>query len=133
MQPKLTYRLVWDVKIQKFLLARFARRNIINKFKLYLLPAHHVRIYFQTASSLYDHCLMYYILLYILYILISIRMTNNHDLTALNNIWVMFTQAYRINPSVKLAREPNRALSWLWSCLVFPLAACCCRENLNWV
>ena len=25
------------------------------------------------------------------------------------------------------------ALSWLWSCLVVPLAACSCHENLNWV
>ena len=50
--PKLTYRLVWDVKIQNVLLARFARQIIINKFKLYLLPARHVRIYFQTGSPL---------------------------------------------------------------------------------
>ena len=27
----------------------------------------------------------------------------------------------------------NRALSWLWNCLVVPLAACSCRDNLNWV
>ena len=27
----------------------------------------------------------------------------------------------------------NRALSWLWSCLVVPLAVCSCHENLNWV
>ena len=27
----------------------------------------------------------------------------------------------------------KRAFSWLWSCLVVPLAVCSCHENLNWV
>ena len=72
-QPELTYRLVWDVKIQNFLLARFARQKIINNFWLYLLPARHVKIYFQTASSfvwsLSD-------ILYTLYPYFTIRITN---------------------------------------------------------
>ena len=104
MQPKLIYWLVLDVKIQNFLLARFARQKIINNFKLYLLLARHVRIYFQTASSLVWSLSD---ILYTLYPYFTIRMTNYHDLIALNNMWVMFTQAYQINLSVKLAREPK--------------------------
>ena len=102
MQPNLSYRLVWDVKIQNFLLASFARQNIIYKFKLYLLPVRRVRIYFQTASSLVWSLSD---ILYTLYLYFTIRITNYHDLTALHNMWVILTQAYQINPSVKLARE----------------------------
>ena len=52
----------------------------------------------------YDHCLIY-----TLYPYFPIRMTNYHDLTALSNMRVMFTQAYQTNPSVKLAREPKQS------------------------
>ena len=46
------------------------------------------------------------------YTTITITMTNYHDLTVLNNMWVTFTQIqYQINLSVKLARETGRDLT----------------------
>ena len=77
-QPELTYRLVWDVKIQNFLLARFARQKIINNFKLYLLPARHVKIYFQTDSSF-----VWSLISYIYFI--SLFHNKNYQLSWLNS------------------------------------------------
>ena len=52
-------------------------------------------------------------ILYTLYPYFTIRMTNYHDLTVICYycfMWVMFTQAYQINPSVTLASEPTQSI-----------------------
>ena len=76
----------------------------------------------KLLLHLYDHWSLVD-KLYTLYPYFKIRMTNHHDLTALNNMWVMFTQAYQINLSVKLAREPKPSVE-----LTMKLSGCSSRS-----
>ena len=107
-QPELTNWLVWDVKIQKNFLAPFARQKLLTIFNCIYCLRVMLKSTFRLLLHWYDHCLIYYILYIDPYF--TIKMTNYHDLTALNNMWVMFTQAYQINLSVKLAREPKQSV-----------------------
>ena len=125
-KPKLTNRLVWDVKIQNFLFFFFSK--LWTNLNCIYCPNVMLESTFKLLLQWYDHCLIYYIL----YILTSqlhvewpIIMTKQ---LLIIREWCSHIQTYQINPSVKLTREPKQSVK-----LTMKLSGCSsCSVQLSW-
>ena len=126
--PKLTYRLVWDVKIQNFLLARFPCQ-IINNLNYIHCP----RVMLESTFKLVLHWL--WSLSDILYTFLFSQLEWPIIMTK-QLLIICEWCSHRLIRSIQVwswLENLKRAFSWLWSCLVVPLAVCSCRENLEFV